>query len=246
MIIGAQKGGTSALFEILKQHPYLAQASKKEIHYFDNDEWYEEGKLEEYNAHFPLPHEVPFYSRAFEATPLYIFHPLVASRLYEYNPKLKLIISLREPASRAFSAWTMYHHHFKTGKYQFLHDPRPFDEAIEQELAVLEQTNFWENKISYVKRGIYSAQIEEYLKYFPKEQFLFLESDQIKQSFSEVSFRIQAFVGVPRHSLPFIEYNLKQVDERNVYVATIKKLQTYFEPFNQQLFELIGQRFEWG
>ncbi|MEM9050662.1 MAG: sulfotransferase domain-containing protein [Bacteroidota bacterium] len=245
MIIGAQKGGTSALFEILKQHPHLAAASKKEIHYFDNDEWYEEGNIHEYNSHFLLPHEGPLRAKAFEATPIYIFHPLIAERLHRYNPKLKLIVSLREPAERAFSAWTMYHHHFSTGKYQYLHDPRPFDVAVNEELEILEQTSFWENKIAYVKRGIYHSQIEEYLKYFPKEQMLFIESEMIKDSFSQVSFDIQAFLGVPKYSLLLKKSNLRQTDEQEKYETTLKELMEFYSPYNEELFELIGQKFNW-
>ena len=245
MIIGAQKGGTSALFEILKQHPHLAAASKKEIHFFDDDEWYEKGTIEEYDSHFPLPHEGPFKAKAFEATPIYIYHPLTAERLSRYNPKLKLIVSLREPSERAFSAWAMYHHHFSSGKYQYLHDPRPFDVAIEEELKTLQEKSFWDDKIAYVKRGIYHSQIEEYLKFFPREQMLFIESEMIKGSFSQVSFDIQAFLGVPRYSLQLKKSNLRQIDDGEIYNTTLEELKEFFPPYNEKLFELIGQKFEW-
>jgi hypothetical protein len=245
MIIGAQKGGTSALFEILEKHPFILGASKKEVHYFDNDEWYTQGKIHEYNQHFYLPHEIPLRAKVFEATPIYIFHPEIAQRLWKYNPDLRLIVSLREPASRAFSAWTMYHHHFAEGKYSFLHDPRSFSQAVADEMKVLETESFWDNKIAYVKRGFYARQIKQYLNFFPKDQMLFIESSEVRESFDSVSKEIQDFIGVPHHDLVKKESNLRQVDDQIKYAETISELRAFYQPYNEELYELIEKRFDW-
>jgi hypothetical protein len=220
-------------------------ASKKEIHYFDDEEWYAKGRIHEYHQHFYLPHEIPMRSKVFEATPIYLFHPEIAQRLYKYNAKLKLIVSLREPSARAFSAWTMYHHHFREGKYSFLHDRRSFAKAVEDEMKVLESESFWKNKISYVKRGFYASQIEEYLKFFSREQMLFIESTTLKTSFEKVSKEIQNFVEVPFHSLEKRTTNVSEVDEQEKYKATLEDLKKFYRPHNERLYELIGKSFDW-
>ena len=40
LVIGAQKAGTSALYEILRQHSSIAGSSTKEVHFFGRDERY--------------------------------------------------------------------------------------------------------------------------------------------------------------------------------------------------------------
>src|SRR5262245_19881829 len=50
VILGAQKAGTTSLFNYLSQHPRVRPPIKKEVHYFDLN--YAKG-LEWYQAHFP-------------------------------------------------------------------------------------------------------------------------------------------------------------------------------------------------
>jgi len=132
-ILGAQKAGTTALQATLCQHPQLARGQFKELHYFSNDAWYSRQTLHQYHSFFPA--KTTNDRKYFEATPMYLYHPQVAERLWEYNPNSKLVVMLREPAMRAFSAWKMYHHQFPETKLSFLADPRSFSKAISEELA---------------------------------------------------------------------------------------------------------------
>ena len=43
VIVGAQKAGTTTLFDLLSQHPQVVQPRLKEISFFSNDELYEQG-----------------------------------------------------------------------------------------------------------------------------------------------------------------------------------------------------------
>lgn len=245
IIIGAQKAGTTGLFEILDQHSLIVCSNIKEIHYFDNDQWYLERKLYSYHSYFPFPHNVPKKAKLFEATPIYLFHPEVAERLFNYNPKLKLIILLRNPVERAFSAWTMYHHHFKTGRYKELHDPRNFTEAISEEFEKIDQSDFWNNKIGYVKRGIYHYQIEAFLKYFPVSQVLFIESEELKKEQEKAYANIQSFIGVPYENISLIEANKSEISEKDDYKNDFIKLYEFYKPHNEKLYSIIGREFKW-
>jgi hypothetical protein len=50
LIIGAQKSGTTSLFNYLVRHPDVLPSLRKEVHYFDFN--YDRG-LKWYRAHFP-------------------------------------------------------------------------------------------------------------------------------------------------------------------------------------------------
>lgn len=244
IIIGAQKGGTSGLFGTLEQHTRILPPLVKEVHYFDDDEWYNQKKLHEYHSFFPTSGLRK--TKTFEASPLYVFHPHVAERLHEYKPDLKLILLLREPASRAFSAWSMYHHFFNAERSPCLHDPRPFSVAISEEIERLETESYYENTISYVKRGIYYKQIEKYLAWFKREQLLILESSILMNSPSETLKTIQNFIGVPHEELPLRRKNIGKLNEKEKYENEILRLKQFYKPYNDRLFSLIGENFSWG
>jgi len=180
MIIGAQKAGTSALFSILKQHELIKVPSRKELHYFDVDRKYNHGGHAGYDIHFPLPYQMGSKDITFEATPDYLYYPEAPQRLAKYRQDLKMIVILREPADRALSAWSMYHHHFGPRDKVDLWDQRDFGEAIAAEMKTLDkQEGDWLIR-SYVRKGIYHEQLERFFKYFNREQLLILESSALK------------------------------------------------------------------
>lgn len=104
IIIGVQKGGTTSLYSYLTQHPQIAPATQKEIHYFDfnfdkSTDWY--------CSHFSTSSEGE-YLLAGEASPYYIFHPQVPQRIYDLFPQVKIIALLRNPVERAISHYYYY------------------------------------------------------------------------------------------------------------------------------------------
>jgi hypothetical protein len=245
LIIGAQKAGTTALFHMLNQHSQLFAPDMKEVHYFDNDEWYEEGRLRDYHQRFPRRTEVGKRGRCFEVTPMYLFHPKVAERIFNYNPEIKLIAILRDPSERAFSAWTMYHYHFREGKYAYLHDPRRFDEAVAAEMGQFEKWQFEQDKIAYVRRGIYVEQLQRYYRYFKSSQVLIIDHREMLENFGRVSAMIQDFVGVPYEALVFEGRNRREVDDREKYISVLSELKAFYRPYNADLFRLLNRDFRW-
>ena len=245
LIIGVQKAGTTSLFHILQQHSHITASSIKEIHYFDNDDWYQNGSYAEYHQYFPLPYNYPSQNLLFEASPLYIYHPKTAERLYKYNPNLKLILILREPAQRALSAWSMYHHYFKKGIHSHLHDSRSFNEAVKYELQHLEELDFYKDSKAYVKRGIYIDQLKRYLQYFPKNQILIAEQKNLIHNFLETSRKICDFLCIPFERLQNRKKNKRVLDNKNKHRETLHRLQKFYQPHNEELFDFIGQNYDW-
>lgn len=245
LIIGAQKAGTSSLFSTLQKHPNVTSSKKKEIHYFDNDKWYSENNKEEYHQNFPL--KINFRkNKVFEASPSYLYHPHAAERIFKYNPNLKLIVILREPSSRAFSAWIMYHYHFTTGKHKRFLDERSFEKAISAEFLDIEKGL---NKLDfrgYIKRGFYYEQLKRYYEYFSKDQILILESDDLKKHPDKNLINIQSFLDLDFFPIKMEYKNKQKVNVQENYSKDLKILKEYYEEYNEKLFKLLDIRYDWN
>ncbi len=247
IIVGAQKAGTTALYSMLVQHSRITGSKVKEIHFFEKDEWYgQNNSLAQYHSFFPLPHRVPQDNLLFEATPIYLYHHKVASRIYRYNPDMKIIIILREPAERALSAWTMYHHHFQFGPHANFNDSRSFREAIEMELSQIHNTDYYNNPTAYVKRGIYVDQVKRYFDCFPREQILILESRLLKRNWTDCLNTITSFLGIPQEAIFPMTRNQSRVDNKTAYTDDLKFLRAFYQPYNTALYELLGYQFDWN
>ena len=245
LIVGAQKAGTYGLFYTLKQHSFLSLSTHKEIHYFDNDEWYKEDNVNEYLSYFPTSLEVNKSSLLFEATPDYLFHPQAAKRIYDFNPKMKLIVLLRNPTERAMSAWTMFHHQANKETEKHIYDSRNFTEAIEEEINQFLTSTFYTDFRAYIKRGIYEWQIQNYLRHFPQKQILFIESDELKKKHIQTLNKIFSFLNIPFEDLRQLIVNTRVVDVSREYEETIFKLNKFYKPYNEKLFQLLNTRFNW-
>src|SRR5436190_6073272 len=129
LIIGTQRGGTTALYHYLKTLPCVTPATITDTHFFDKK--YSKG-LAWYRGHFPTSFRKisaqHLQRRAFvtgEASSSYLFHPHAPKRVAQVLPHVKLITLLRNPVDRAYS---QYHHAVDLG-YEHL----SFEEAIQWE-----------------------------------------------------------------------------------------------------------------
>jgi len=107
IIIGSAKCGTTTLAAVLASHPECCFSHPKEVCFFNVDKNYEQG-WEWYKKHFS------HYTREKiigEATPSYTAgwrSSVSAKRIYEFNPKMKLIYIVRHPYTKLISAWKMW------------------------------------------------------------------------------------------------------------------------------------------
>jgi len=100
--IGAQKAGTSWLYEALRIHPQLRFPAGKEVHFWDAQRAH---GLEWYRALFP---EQPAGVKSGEITPAYAFLPSAAiGEIRAHYPALRMVYLLRDPLERAWSSALM-------------------------------------------------------------------------------------------------------------------------------------------
>jgi len=162
--IGPQKTATTWIYRCMLEHPELAGPPKDTIHYFDM--FYGKGR-DWYAGHFD---DAPPSCKLFDPTPSYVRSPWAARRIAQENPSAKIVLCLRNPLERAFSH---YWHEKKKA-----HTNLDFASALSN----------YDCYASWLEPGFLAEHIEQYLRYFPREQLLCqsfdrLESDPIRASF---------------------------------------------------------------
>ena len=242
VIIGAQKAGTTSLFHYLGQHPQVVRPFRKEVHFFDHN--FEQGPRW-YRAHFPFRRRLRNGRITFEASPLYLFHPLVAERLALTAPKAKLIAILRDPVERAISHYFMER---RKGR-----DPLPLREALAAEEERLSAPMASGNyafpgfaHFSYKSRGRYAEQLERYRRLFPADQLLVLDSDELFDRPGETLRRVFDYAGIdPSFSVSDLDARNTGSNRSDVDPRTVAELRDYFRPHNERLYRLIGRDLGW-
>jgi hypothetical protein len=180
LIIGSQKAGTTSLYRILKEHPQIFMAEKKEINFFFKDDEYARG-AEAYAAHFA---DCANQLACGEASPGYICHPQAPQRIHALLPDVKLLLTNRAPIKRAlYQNWDNRRH---------LNEPHTFAEAVNLYLS----DEYHPDKIGYFSRGVYLRYIKNYLNYFPRENLLVLRFEEMVANPKTFYQRIFAFLGV--------------------------------------------------
>ena len=188
VVIGAQKAGTTALFDHLSDDPRLNLSTVKETHFFDDEsvDW-SAPDYGAYHRHFDRTRP----GLMGEATPIYIFWPESLERLAAYNPAARLILMLRDPVERAFSHWQM--------EYARGVETWPFAQAIREGRRRLDGLpgNHPDRRVfTYVERGFYGAQVERLFGLFPREQVLILLADDLRRRPSAPLAAVSRFLGL--------------------------------------------------
>jgi len=248
-IIGAQKSGTTSLYRYIKR--YAANFSpplRKEIHYYDylyykGSSWY--------RAHYPYRNRDNETYKTGEASPYYIFHPLAPGRIKKDYPNARFVVLLRNPIDRAYS-----HYQFQIANNLGPNEPLSFKEAIkveeerlDGEIAKLKKSDTYRGEkyqyFSYLARGRYAEQLRRWFACFDREQFRIVPSGTFFQDTKQELDDIFEFLGLEWINQPFSFDIHNTTDYQEMESETREWLRQYFEPFNRELFELIGREFNW-
>ncbi len=181
LIIGAAKCGTTSLHFYLDQHPDVFMArphdshwEQKEMRLFWRDDWRE--RLEWYEQHFD-----PGAPVRGEATPSYTHYPFlpdVPRRIHSIIPEAKLIYIVRDPIDRIVAHWA---------QTQEDGDRTPLEEAL---------ADYDRPDHPLVCASKYATQVDRYLEYFPPEQLLVLDMDELRRRRQKTIERTFRFLGV--------------------------------------------------
>ena len=143
LYIGPDKAGSSWLHETLLTHPQVFLTEAKDLYFFDR--YYDRG-LGWYQAQFERAG--PQHRVVGEVCQDYLFHPEAAARIHQDLGQVKLMVTLREPAARAFSS---YLYMLKHGE-----DVGTFREALATRPELIEHSS-------------YGLALRRFLDLFPRE-----------------------------------------------------------------------------
>jgi hypothetical protein len=246
LVIGAQRGGTTSIFNYLIQHPDVLAPLGKEIHYFDFH--YARG-VKYYRGRFPYTRQLRNGVMTLDATPYYFVHPLVPQRAAQLLPQVRLIALLRNPIERAFSH---YQHEVRGGR-----EPLSFVEALDREAERLageeerlrsepDYYSWNHHRYSYTHRGLYIQQLRRWLEHYPRSQLLVLQSEALYRDPAATMAVVHRFLGLRDHQLERYEDTYQRGNyERSMPPDLRARLAHYFEPYNRELFQFLGKEYDW-
>lgn len=247
LIVGAQKSGTSSLYQYMLQHPQVHESLGKEVHYFDGGlnpdiDTFNKGE-NWYRAHFPLSRDMNVGDICIDATPMYLFNPLVAERIKNLIPDCKIIILLRDPVERAVS------HYFHTQRHGF--EDLSIEDALDREDSRLEegiqQQDYKDlafRLYSYKARGLYLKQIQNYQQYFSEDQMLILSSDSFYKNSQEALNTVFDFLDINvQHQVSNLKLHNVGGNKQEINPNVYQNLNAYFEKPNQALFEHLEKKY---
>jgi hypothetical protein len=249
IIAGAQRAGTTTLYRVLSEHPAVARpTASKGIGYFDLQ--YAKGPRW-YRGHFPLAWPARRKhgpdAATFESSGYYLFHPLAASRIAHDLPEVKVVVMVREPVERAYSA----HRHelargFETEEFERaieLEEERTAGEA-ERIVADPSYRSLHHRHHSYLARSRYSEQIDRLIDELGRDRVYVVDADVFFADPVEEFERLRSWLGLPA-------WRPGKVEQWNAQPRTPmspelrERLDRYFEPYDARLAEQMGRPPSW-
>tara|TARA_X000000950_G_scaffold41103_1_gene44824 strand:+ start:13947 stop:14837 length:891 start_codon:yes stop_codon:yes gene_type:complete len=223
-IIGVQKTATTYLSNLINSSSKVYMPIKEFI-YFDDQNFEKHGNKNIKKIITKGKHKIIGIKR-----PRLLFSSNARDNLYRHNPKIKLIVLLRNPIDRFVSA---YYHFLRLSFIplkpinKFLDDLR-FTDAANYD-AILEACP---NKASkdLLLKGLFSRGIKNYLQVFDRKQLLIIVQNELKNeiklldkisSFLEIKLDKKKMMSFQKNEGVYNKYILKFVRFKNIFTHEI-------------------------
>ncbi|WP_170576230.1 sulfotransferase domain-containing protein [Ruegeria atlantica] len=250
IVIGAHKAGTSSFYKNLTTHPQIWPAWTKEVHYFDQSE---PPPLSWYRAHFPPERELSAHGAITgEASPSYCLFPNLPALVHQCIPRCKIIMLLRNPVTRAYSA---HQYNLRGGMIDL-----SFEDWIERDFTrldgrIVDQGIFEEfmsvpSALEYVPtallRGVYVEQLKFWHAVIPQDQMLVLNStDYFADPPAILRSVATDFLGLDDHQFEYRKTRTEARSYPKINEAAAHRLEEFYRPYNEKLTSYLGRDFSW-
>lgn len=233
--IGAAKSGTTTLFELIKDHPQLTMPSAKEVPFYSDEtvykkglDWYLQTYFAETDPDVLRGTITPQYMLGEDsATPT-----IIAERIQQDMPGVKLIAILRHPIERAYS-------HFKMSA-QRGHLPDDFSETIKTLLANKQLDKLRDSDITITNNFLfgseYGHELKPYYDRFAPENILVLFTDELKSDPQKTLDKVFEFLGIDSYTPPTLGQEFRKGGEK-AKLAFLKPGNVYKIPFVKTLWK---------
>jgi len=238
IVIGAQKCGSSSIIENLDKHPdiFIPRTKDrinsrtlvyKEIHYFDK--YYDRG-IDWYKKLFTEGYRV-----CGEKTTNYFYFLHCHEKIAKTAPKVKLILTLRNPTDRFYSRYY--------SRLRMYGDLTPM-EVIDRDLKRGTDQQFDDT----LQQGYYIDQLEHLLNYFPLKQIYITYLEKTIRNQGKEYSQIWKYLKVAQRSKKArITHNRKtKIDYKKLKDDKVtERLNEIYHPYNERFFDFIGRENEW-
>ena len=251
--IGAVRTGTSLLSDYIMQHPCVALPLAKEI-----------GigmfPMERYlRGQFPTIKEGEEIRKAHGKAITGFCSPVVpyagfahlASQVASPD-NTKVVVILRNPVDRTFAHWRWDSALLKNIKTDPLWDKFPnFDGAMDIELDYISQggggitASAGAGGAGYIQHSIYLPFLKVLNQFYAKENTLFIKSEDFFENPISIAKQVYEFLDLPEYEP--IETAVKNAGpvKETMSEETRKRLNDFFKPRNEALYEYIGRDLNW-
>ena len=191
MIVGAQKSGTSSLLRYLAQHPDTHTHAQPEMTFFLQEREYTRGYEWAFAKYFTGEYDYDdIADKQLIAKNVMVMHsPEVMQRIYEHNPEMHLVVLLREPVARAYSAYWW-------ARRRGWENIKTYEEALAAEEARLNEDWFKWRQCAYQYNGIYYPHVKNLITQFGPSRVHCILTDDLKENAAVICQQLFSYIGV--------------------------------------------------
>jgi hypothetical protein len=228
-IIGAQRSGTTYLYNLLDAHPEICMARPKrpEPKYFINEN--EHSKEDYFSSYFQ---HCSTENLLGEKSTSYLEFPSIVDKINQTVGRSKYVVLLRNPVKRAISNYLFSK---KNGL-----ETRQIEEALFTQIQPNPSQKTSVSPFSYLQRGKYLDYLKPFIEKVGKENLKIMFFEKMISSY-QYNKELFHFLNVD-DSFDY-KYKKEIINSTNLPVSLNDdlrlKLYQYFEPFNNQLADYL-------
>jgi hypothetical protein len=196
-ILGAGKSATTSLYYYLRQHPEVCMSRDKEPTFLCN--LFQ--RVSDPISYLGLFKTTERTKRIGEASHAYLTCSGTAAAIRTLFPEARFIVIFRNPVDRAFS---LYHYMARMGDEwapSFERGLREEERRVRDPKFGRDNPQYFHNYM-YFRSGLYSTQVERYLRFFHRDRFLFLTVDGLMHDGLKTIQRVYEFLEVDSSIVP--------------------------------------------
>lgn len=224
LLIGANKGGTTTLFNYLKNHPDIFVTDFKEPSFFIFENR-TPGPVHAMSKPHKFPTTLEAYEKMFEGVTTqkaigecstgYLTNKTVIPRIKELLPDVKIIAVLRNPVDRAYSNYRDY-----VGRGI---EHRTFKKAIHDEMAAMKSNQPYEYR-PFLRLGLYADSLSIYMDTFGRDKVHIILFEELAKDPLSVAKNLFRFLEVDDTVKPDVSVRRNVSDKSDKLRLLTKKL----------------------
>ncbi len=176
IIIGAQKAGTTSLKSYLSQHPDIVTHFQTEFTYFNDAELHKNGYDSAFK-NFIDKNDIPQDKKLIAKYATMYVKTNALNALHEHNPDVKMVLILRNPVDRAYSAYNM----------EQAYSTKWMKTDFEGMIDIVRKNDINDPMYKlFIRMGMYSDFVETIYSIFPKKQLKIILFEDLKKNPQQV------------------------------------------------------------